>query len=117
MSLVTIPRIFSPCNHKMDLQQLIDHKVLILTTDGRILVGTMKGCDQTVNLVLANTVERVFTIEEYSEVELGLYLIRGDTVVTVGLLDDLRDQLIDWTSIKVEPIRELNQHAIKQQSE
>ena len=43
-----------------------------------------KGLDQVVNVVLANTEERVFTSEGIDKQQLGLYLIRGDNVAIVG---------------------------------
>ena len=43
-----------------------------------------QGLDQVVNVVLANTEERVFTSEGIDKQQLGLYLIRGDNVAIVG---------------------------------
>lgn len=34
------------------------------------------------------------------EVPLGLYLVRGDNVCTVGLVDEKLDESIDWTKVK-----------------
>ena len=59
-------------------------KVEIITNDGRVVVGILKGLDQVVNVVLANTEERVFTSEGIDKQQLGLYLIRGDNVAIVG---------------------------------
>ena len=43
--------------------------------------GTLKGFDQTVNLVLDDAHERVFSDSQgVEQVPLGLYLIRGDNV-------------------------------------
>ena len=50
----------------------------------RVVVGILKGLDQVVNVVLANTEERVFTPEGVDRQALGLYLIRGDNVAVVG---------------------------------
>ena len=58
--------------------------VEIITNDGRVVVGILKGLDQVVNVVLANTEERVFTSEGIDKQQLGLYLIRGDNVAIVG---------------------------------
>ena len=41
------------------------------------------------------------------DMELGLYLIRGDNVVAVSLLDRARDQEIDWAKMKSNPLKPL----------
>ena len=58
--------------------------------------------------ILKNTVERVIRSpdegEESSEVALGLYVVRGDTVCVVGLVDELIDDSINWAQVKGAPI-------------
>ncbi|KAG8674519.1 hypothetical protein FPOAC1_000487 [Fusarium poae] len=79
-------------------------KVLIVTADSRILVGTMAACDQTTNLVLNNAVERIIRTpdddEPSAQVPLGLYLVRGDNVCSIGLVDEALDDSINWTEVK-----------------
>lgn len=79
-------------------------KVLVLTTDGRSLVGTLLSCDQLTNLVLQDTIERVIRPpedpEESEEVPHGLYLIRGENVAICGLLDEQMDSEIDWAKVR-----------------
>ncbi|KAJ5188423.1 U6 snrna-associated sm-like protein [Penicillium cf. griseofulvum] len=85
-------------------------KVLILTVDGRTLIGDLLSTDQTTNLVLANTVERIIRTpdddEPSTEIEHGLYLIRGDNVVVCGEIDEQMDGDIDWSKVKGEVIRD-----------
>ncbi|KAJ5941007.1 hypothetical protein N7516_001175 [Penicillium verrucosum] len=85
-------------------------KVLILTVDGRTLIGDLLSTDQTTNLVLANTVERIIRTpdddEPSAQVEHGLYLIRGDNVVVCGEIDEKMDGDIDWSKVKGEVIRD-----------
>lgn len=46
-----------------------------------LLQGTLKGFDQTVNLILSSSHERVFSSGAGVEVvQLGLYIIRGDNM-------------------------------------
>ncbi|KAJ5391668.1 hypothetical protein N7509_007158 [Penicillium cosmopolitanum] len=94
----------------MSLQHYIDKKVLILTVDGRTLLGTLLSTDQMTNLVLTETVERIIRTsdddEPSSQVEHGLYLIRGDNVVICGEVDEKIDGEIDWTKVKGEVIRD-----------
>ncbi|KAJ5677021.1 uncharacterized protein N7477_002654 [Penicillium maclennaniae] len=78
----------------MSLQPYINKRVLILTVDGRTLLGTLLSTDQLTNLVLTNTIEH------------GLYLIRGDNVVICGEVDEKIDGEIDWSKVKGEVIRD-----------
>ncbi|KAK1729241.1 hypothetical protein CaCOL14_002529 [Colletotrichum acutatum] len=82
----------------------LNKKVLIVTSDSRILVGTLEAADQSTNLVLSSAQERVIQTPESSEpsveVPLGLYLVRGDNVCTIGLVDEALDESIDWTQVK-----------------
>ncbi|KAH8881263.1 Sm-like ribonucleoprotein [Thozetella sp. PMI_491] len=86
----------------------VRQKVCIITTDGRNLVGVLVSHDNTTNLVLKNTVERVIRShddgEESSEVPLGLYVVRGETVCLVGLVDEAIDDSINWAQVKGVPI-------------
>ncbi|KAK3987401.1 hypothetical protein QBC44DRAFT_400232 [Cladorrhinum sp. PSN332] len=88
----------------MSLNSYVNKKVCIITTDGRNLVGTLTAHDNTTNLVLSNTVERVIRSPEEgepsTEVPLGLYLIRGENVCLVGLVDEALDDSINWTEVK-----------------
>ncbi|KAK4161986.1 hypothetical protein QBC43DRAFT_89523 [Cladorrhinum sp. PSN259] len=88
----------------MSLNSYVEKKVCIITTDGRSLVGTLMAHDNTTNLVLSNTVERVIRSPEdgepSAEVPLGLYLIRGENVCLVGLVDEALDDSINWTEVK-----------------
>ena len=78
--------------------------------DGRTLLGTLLSTDQLTNLVLTDTVERIIRTPEddepSSQVEHGLYLIRGDNVVVCGEVDGKIDEEIDWTKVKGEVIRD-----------
>jgi hypothetical protein len=60
--------------------------------------------------VLANTVERIIRTPEddepSTEIEHGLYLIRGDNVVVCGEIDEKMDGDIDWSKVKGEVIRD-----------
>ncbi len=88
-------------------------KVLVITQDGRTIVvrprprrspghllnrqppdlhtnrtptnsqGQLEGFDQTINVILSNSVERVYSLDEaVEEVPLGLYVVRGDNIVS-----------------------------------
>lgn len=50
-----------------------------LTIKKSVEKGTLAGFDQRSNVVLSNSTERVYSLEEgVEEVPLGLYLVKGD---------------------------------------
>ena len=69
------------------------------------MIGILKGYDQTLNIVLQNTIERIFTLEAFSQEKLGLYMLRGDSIAVVGELDIAIEETIDWTSIRANPLK------------
>ncbi|CAG8478737.1 11058_t:CDS:2 [Ambispora leptoticha] len=91
-----------------DLQQYVDQSVEVITVDGRVIVGTLKGFDQTTNIILSGCHERVFSeTEGVEKVPLGLYIIRGDNICVVGELDTERDEAIDLSEIRAPPINDI----------
>ncbi|CAN8098823.1 unnamed protein product [Discula destructiva] len=88
----------------MSLNNYLQKKVCIITVDGRTLVGSLFSCDQQTNLVLQGAVERVIRPAEddepSQEVPLGLYIIRGDNVCVVGLVDEPLDESINWAEVR-----------------
>jgi small nuclear ribonucleoprotein (snRNP)-like protein len=46
------------------LESFVNRQVCIITADGRNFVGTLKGFDQTINVILDDTHERVFSMEQ-----------------------------------------------------
>ena len=94
----------------LSIQSLIreTEKILVITVDGRTLVGTLVSCDQVTNMVLQGTVERIIRPAEDDEPSTeqphGLYMIRGDNVVVAGLVDEEMDASIDWNKVRGEVI-------------
>ncbi|XP_072123677.1 small nuclear ribonucleoprotein-associated protein B'-like [Mobula birostris] len=63
------------------LESYINRTVAVVTADGRMIVGTLKGFDQTINLILDESHERVFSSQQgVEQVVLGLYIVREDNV-------------------------------------
>jgi U6 snRNA-associated Sm-like protein LSm8 len=80
-----------------NLATFVDKLVTIITTDGRLLVGHLRGYDQTTNLILSAAQERTISPDEPCTTEdLGLYILRGDNVALVGETDEEKDQNIQW---------------------
>ena len=46
------------------LDSLVGHNIMVVTTDGRCFHGTLKGFDQTINLILDQSHERVYSAAE-----------------------------------------------------
>ena len=46
------------------LDSLVGHNIMVVTTDGRCFHGTLKGFDQTINLILDQSHERVYSADE-----------------------------------------------------
>ncbi|KAF3010471.1 hypothetical protein G7054_g2200 [Neopestalotiopsis clavispora] len=87
-----------------NLGNYIEKKVVVLTLDSRMLVGKLESFDQLTNLVLSNTLERVIRTpddpEDSETVPLGLYIVRGDNVCVVGLVDESIENEIDWSKVR-----------------
>ncbi|CAL1673777.1 unnamed protein product [Lasius platythorax] len=87
------------------LESYMNHTVSIITSDGRNFIGTLKGFDQTINIILDESHERVYsTTQGVEQVVLGLHIIRGDNVAIVGELDDEMDARLDLSAIRADPL-------------
>ncbi|TFK77059.1 Sm-like ribonucleo protein [Pluteus cervinus] len=69
------------------LMDCVDRKMLVILRDGRKLHGVLRSYDQFANLVLEDTVERIYHGNAFAESWYGLYLIRGENVVLIGEID------------------------------
>ncbi|XP_003383057.1 PREDICTED: U6 snRNA-associated Sm-like protein LSm8 [Amphimedon queenslandica] len=87
------------------IEPYVNRSVSIITGDGRVIVGTLKGFDQTVNIILSNSHERVYSSSSgVEQVQLGLYIIRGDNIAVIGELDEELDSEINLNDIRAEPL-------------
>jgi U6 snRNA-associated Sm-like protein LSm8 len=88
------------------LLDLVNTHVLVLTCDGRILLGYLRGFDNSVNLILEDALERVFSPSQGVELlTLGLFLIRGENVASVGTVNKEKDEEIKWSEVTAEPLK------------
>ncbi|XP_077851187.1 LSM8 homolog, U6 small nuclear RNA associated isoform X1 [Macaca mulatta] len=86
-------------------QRELSGTVAVITSDGRMIVGTLKGFDQTINLILDESHERVFSSSQgVEQVVLGLYIVRGDNVAVIGEIDEETDSALDLGNIRAEPL-------------
>ncbi|VDP27378.1 unnamed protein product [Soboliphyme baturini] len=87
------------------LDSFLNKMISVITGDGRNIVGVMKGFDQTVNVILEDSCERVFSSQQgIEQVPLGLYIIRGENVAVIGEIDEDIDKRLDLVNIKAEPL-------------
>jgi len=83
------------------LVEQLDQQVMIVLRDGRHLVGTLRTFDQFSNLVLEGTSERrlwkdtttttttsTTGVTYFTDVPLGLYVVKGDSIVLLGEVPD-----------------------------
>ncbi|XP_071545035.1 U6 snRNA-associated Sm-like protein LSm8 [Panulirus ornatus] len=89
------------------LESYVNHLVSVITADGRNIVGTLKGFDQTINLIMDECHERVYSSHRgVEQVILGLYVVRGDNVALIGEVDEDLDSRLDLENIRAEPLNE-----------
>ena len=90
----------------MSLKEYLGRDVTVITADGRNIVGKLRGFDKNVNIVLERSHERVFSVDKgVVKNDLGLYLVRGDNIVLVGLLDGEEDAARDLSDVKAQPLK------------
>lgn len=88
------------------LEPMVDKVVEVVTNDGRVIVGLLKGFDQATNVILEECHERVFSSDKgVEQVVLGLYLVRGDNIAVVGEVDEDADAELVLDEIMAEPLK------------
>jgi small nuclear ribonucleoprotein (snRNP)-like protein len=65
--------------------------MLIVLRDGKRFIGILRTFDQYGNMVLSETIERIYIYPYYAEEYLGLYIIRGENMLLYGEWDDDKD--------------------------
>ncbi|KAJ3223587.1 N(alpha)-acetyltransferase 38, NatC auxiliary [Clydaea vesicula] len=81
-----------------ELETFQNKIVQVLTRDGQLVLGKLKGFDQTVNIILTESKLRNFSEEGTQEVQVGLQLIRGDNIALISEVDEELDDKINWES-------------------
>ncbi|KAL4070974.1 Sm-like ribonucleoprotein [Scleroderma citrinum] len=88
------------------LVDCVDRKMLVVLRDGRKLHGVLRSYDQFANLVLEDTIERIYHGNAFAEHWHGLFLIRGENVVLLGEIDlDQEDDI---------PLRQVDYNILEQ---
>jgi len=91
------------------LASCIDKPVMIVTKDGRVILGYLRGYDQQINVVLEHSKERLFCgpQEPVKEASLGFYVFRGEDIVMVCEVDQEKDAAIDYSKVIAPPLKPL----------
>jgi len=92
------------------LESFVDKIVSVITNDGRHVVGTLRGFDQCVNVIIEDSHERVYSATQgVEQVPLGLYIIRGDNLAVIGQVDEAADATLRQTfpDLRCDPLRPL----------
>ncbi|KAI9747651.1 MAG: SM-like, degradation of cytoplasmic mRNAs and positively regulates transcription initiation [Lichina confinis] len=82
-------------------------KLMVSLRDGRKFIGVLRSWDQYANLVLQDTVERIFVQRLYADIPRGIFIVRGENVVLLGEIDLDKDDYIP------EPYREAPVELVK----
>lgn len=76
----------------------------VVTTDARLFEGKLESFDHSTNIVISSTVERVvYKDDENQLLPLGVYLLRGGSVVCIGEIDETVE--LDWMEVKGEDLK------------
>jgi len=116
----------------------LDRRCLVILRDGRHLVGILRTFDQFTNLVLQEASERRILVvpKELSEsdaaddsgslpticyqtdIQLGLFIVRGDNVVLLGEVDDDEQRNEDQIQfVSLEEFEQLEEQEVKRKEE
>ncbi|MCJ1227199.1 SM-like, degradation of cytoplasmic mRNAs and positively regulates transcription initiation [Toensbergia leucococca] len=85
------PQMFTTAAQLLDLT---DKKLILVLRDGRKLIGVLRSWDQFANLVLQDTIERLFAQTLYADIPRGIFLVRGENVLLLGEIDLDKDDYI-----------------------
>jgi len=88
------------------LEDYVDQLINVITCDGRNIIGVLRGFDQTINVILAESYERILSPSEPSQrIDLGLYLIRGENVAVIGEMSEDRDTQLKVADMHADAIK------------
>ncbi|MCJ1237026.1 SM-like, degradation of cytoplasmic mRNAs and positively regulates transcription initiation [Varicellaria rhodocarpa] len=82
-------------------------KVMLVLRDGRKLIGVLRSWDQFANLVIRDTVERIYIQDLYADVPCATNIIRGENVLLLGEIDLDKDDYVP------EPFRRADESEVK----
>jgi len=78
----------------------LDKKMLVVLRDGKKFVGVLRSFDQFANIVLENTVERIYLGNSFGERKIGVFLIRGENVMLLGNINEEKEEKMENETLK-----------------
>eukprot|EP01028_Stygiella_incarcerata_P008262 TRINITY_DN3566_c0_g1_i1.p1 TRINITY_DN3566_c0_g1~~TRINITY_DN3566_c0_g1_i1.p1 ORF type:complete len:168 (-),score=30.11 TRINITY_DN3566_c0_g1_i1:132-635(-) len=84
------------------LARFLDKRVVLEQASGEIIHGIFRSFDHYGNIVLQKSSERILHGEEYVDVPLGFYFVRAGSVVTIGEIDEEKEENL-LSSLKLNP--------------
>lgn len=66
-------------------EDYLDKNVVIMIRNGRYIYGVLKSYDQYHSITLNFATERIFLNNKYSEKRHGLIILRGESILLVGM--------------------------------
>lgn len=106
----------------------LDQKVLVVLRDGKHIIGELASFDQFSNMIIQEAVERRFhhssKKEEgaskpttyYCDIPLGVYVIRGDSVVILGDIGDDDQQAGNLKESTLEEMQQMEEEENRSKS-
>ncbi|KAF9951066.1 SM-like, degradation of cytoplasmic mRNAs and positively regulates transcription initiation [Mortierella alpina] len=91
----------------------VDKKLLVVLRDGRKLIGVLRSFDQFANLVLQDTIERIYAGDAYGDIPRGIFIIRGENVVLLGEIDVDKEDESPLREVPVEEILQVQREEIE----
>ncbi|CAD5210858.1 unnamed protein product [Bursaphelenchus okinawaensis] len=99
----------------ISLLDQLDKRMMVMLRDGKTLIGDLRTIDQFANLVLHNTLERIYVDSYYGDIPRGMFLIRGENVVLAGELTE--DEPKSLTKVPLEEILRMQKEKQEEKEE
>lgn len=87
------------------VMDLADRKVSLTLRDGAVICGVLRSYDEFGSFVIQDAVETIFHKGKYAQRNLGVWIIKGESVALLGKINieqeaDFRETLKNsWTSV------------------
>ncbi|TID24059.1 putative small nuclear ribonucleo protein [Venturia nashicola] len=78
------PQMFTTAAQLLDLT---DKKLMVALRDGKTLFGILRAWDQFGNLMMQDTLERIYIKNIFADIPRGIFVIRGENVEMIGEID------------------------------
>jgi U6 snRNA-associated Sm-like protein LSm8 len=89
------------------IEKLLNKKVQVISNEGKIFLGELISYDSSINIILNNTIERIFSEKNnVIEQKMGLFMLRGDNVAIISEIDQDLEKKIDYSKIKGNKLKE-----------